>query len=151
MDGTYFTNVNTREYVHLGRGDFRQEECEDGSTMRRFIACSVDDSYWRMASAGKLAWLNAAKESGAEIEAVSSDAYKRAYGRIIDAREIDDGCANHICVAVALRVERLVDRSEFGGVYAGIDLSAEIDGVYYPVERRESAREGFLEGMRRRS
>ena len=150
MDGTYFTNVDTREYVHIGRGRFGEEEIEGVGTVWIFIACSVDDPYWRAASDGKLAWLNAAKDSGAEIEAVSSDACKRAYGRIVDARE-REVCEDAICIAATLRVERLTDRSDPDGVYAGIDLSVEIDGVYRPVERREGARVGFLERMRRRS
>lgn len=133
MDGSYITDVETKEQVRLGLGKIEVESGKDGESLWMFTSCCGNDAFWRGAIDGILAWLNSAIESGAEVEATSSDASGRAYGRVLDAREMDCG-VGCICVAVVMRVERMVDRAKFASVSEGFWAGFDKDGVWRPED-----------------
>lgn len=131
MDGTYITDVMTREQVHFGRGSVLTEECDDGGALWTFVSARGDSAFWRRNTEGLLVWLEARRADGSEIEIMSSDMIGRGYGRIESAKEVAAG-ANDIGLSVSVKIARTEDRAASHGISLGLWAGFQPDGVWRP-------------------
>lgn len=131
MDGTYITDVVTKEQVHFGRGSVVIEDCDDGGALWTFVSARGDSAFWRRNTAGLLAWIEARRADGSEIEVTSSSLGDRGYGAIVNAKEVAAG-PEDIGLSVSVKVDRTVDRVEADSVALGLRAGFEPDGVWRP-------------------
>lgn len=131
MDGTYVTDVESKEQVHFGRGGVVVEDSGDGAAVWTFRTARVDDAWWRPATCGMLAWLNERRASGSCLEIISCALPDRGYGRVLFAKEMN-GASGDISLAIRFRIYSVGDRTKEPGVALGLHAGFEPDGVWRP-------------------